>query len=138
MPVTVIETNIRSVFIHHFFSKESEKRNIHDKEIIPLIKKTLDKKKPREWYSALMDYGAHLKETSNPSRKSAHYLKQSPFKGSNREKRSKILKLILEKPRTEKEISKILGYDKEVTEKNIRALIKEGMIILKNKKLCVQ
>lgn len=138
MPVVVIETNIRSVFIHHFFPKESEQRKIHDKEIIPLIEKTLDKKNPREWYAALMDYGAHLKETSNPSRKSAHYLKQSPFKGSNREKRSKILKLILEKPRTEKEISVILGYDTEVTEKNIHALVKEGMIILKHKKLCIQ
>ena len=138
MPVTVIETNIRSVFIHCFFPKESEQRKIHDKEIIPLIEKTLDTKNPREWYSALMDYGAYLKETSNPSRKSAHYLKQSAFKGSNREKRSKILKPILEKPRTGKEISEFLGYTKEITDKNIQSLIKEGMIILKNKKLHIK
>ncbi len=138
MPVVVIETNIRSVFIHHFFSKESEKRKIHDKEILPLIEKILDKKKPREWYSALMDYGAYLKETSNPGRKSAHYAKQSPFKGSNREKRSKILKLILQKPRTEKEIFLLLKLDKEIASKITQGLMGDGLIVLKHKKLYIK
>jgi A/G-specific adenine glycosylase len=34
----VIETNIRSVFIHFFFENE---KNVHDRDIIPLIEKTL-------------------------------------------------------------------------------------------------
>ena len=41
-----IETNIRSVFIHHYF-KNSE--DIPDSEIVPLIERTLDRKNPREW-----------------------------------------------------------------------------------------
>src|SRR6185312_9536719 len=95
-PAIVIETNIRTVFIHHFLR---DKKNIPDKQILELIEKTLDKKRPREWYYALMDYGAHLKKTlGNNATRSKHYKKQSTFKGSNRELRSHILKLILAKP----------------------------------------
>jgi A/G-specific adenine glycosylase len=138
LPAVVIETNIRSVFIHFFFA---DKEKVNDAEILPLIEKTLPRKPfdklgagPREWYWALFDYGAHLKETSNPSRKSAHHVKQSKFAGSNRQKRSQILKLILQKPRTEKEIIKTLGYEKEIISNNLAALAKEGMI-LKSKKM---
>lgn len=125
IPVVVIETNIRSVFLHHFFK---EKEKVHDKEIMPLIEKTLDRENPREWYWALFDYGAHLKQTENHSRKSQHYTKQSPFIGSNRQKRSQILKLILEKPRTKKEIVILTGYDTEIISKNLETLVREKMI----------
>lgn len=90
-PVVLIETNVRSVFIHHFFHDST---TVHDKEILPIIEETLDLKNPRDWYYALMDYGSWLKKTQNPSRKSAHFAKQSSFKGSNREQRSFILDLI--------------------------------------------
>ena len=50
----------------------------------------------RAWYYALLDYGAHLKtQVANPSRRSAHYTRQSPFAGSHREKRSFVLKCVL-------------------------------------------
>ena len=101
IPTVVIETNIRSVFIHFFFAGAEK---VSDKEILPLIEKTLDMENPREWYWALFDYGAYLKspqgrsaeEAENPSRKSARHVKQSKFAGSNRQKRSQILKLILQ------------------------------------------
>lgn len=127
IPVVVIETNIRSVFIHHFFSHTQEEK-IHDKDILPLIEKTLDQKNPREWYFALMDYGAFLKEKENPGRRSKHYIKQSAFKGSNREKRSTILKLILEKPRTENELNAITKYDNELVESVLVSLTREKLI----------
>ncbi|MBU6370573.1 MAG: A/G-specific adenine glycosylase [Patescibacteria group bacterium] len=93
MPVAFIETNIRRIFIHHFFPK---KRNVRDADILPLVRKTLDMKRPREWYSALMDYGAHLKgEVENPNRRSGQYAKQSKFEGSDRQLRGRILKLLL-------------------------------------------
>jgi A/G-specific adenine glycosylase len=122
IPTVVIETNIRSVFIHFFFNNTEK---VSDKEIVPLIQKTLDTENPREWYWALFDYGAYLKETRNPSRQSKHYTKQSRFKGSNREKRSHILQLILKKPRTETELSKSLGYD---ASENLSAMQQEGLI----------
>lgn len=124
-PVVVIETNIRSVFIHFFFV---DKEKVSDKEIIPLIEKTLDIENPREWYWALFDYGAHLKETTNPSRKSAHHTKQSKFVGSHRQKRAHILKLILEKPRAEKDFTKIVDYDPQTISKILSDLQKEGLI----------
>ena len=101
MPVVFIETNIRRVFIHFFFNKT--KRKISDAEILKLVEETLDRKNPRAWYSALMDYGTYLKsQVVNPNRRSLHYAKQSKFEGSDRELRGKILKLLLKK----KEISK--------------------------------
>ena len=53
-----IETNIRTVYIHHFFP---DQKNISDAVLLPHIKNTLDTKHPREWYWALMDYGSFLK-----------------------------------------------------------------------------
>ena len=50
IPVVVIETNIRSVL---FISFLRTKEKVHDKEILPLIEKTLDTENPREWYWAL-------------------------------------------------------------------------------------
>lgn len=92
-PEVFIETNIRTAFLHHFFQDSTE---VHDNEIMPLIEKSLDHRNPREWYWALMDYGSYLKQIlPNPSRKSKHHTKQSPFKGSRREARAQILHAIV-------------------------------------------
>jgi len=92
-PVIFVETNIRSVFIHHFFERATD---IPDAAILLLVEATLDVENPRRWYSALMDYGAGLKKAHpNPSRRSLHYQKQSPFKGSTRQIRGMILRELL-------------------------------------------
>ena len=137
-PVVFMDTNIRRVFIHFFFP---DREGVRDSEIVPLVEKTLDRKLPREWYSALMDYGALLKGAEsgrkgggkgkkedgkglkkdgkgtkeggkqqkkdgkggkkdgkverNPNRRSAHYAKQSPFEGSDRQIRGAILRELL-------------------------------------------
>lgn len=91
-PVVFIETNIRTVFIHHFFT---DRDDVHDKELLPLIADTLDQHNPREWYWALMDYGSYLKATiGNVSRSSKHYAKQSKFEGSKRQIRGQVLHLL--------------------------------------------
>ncbi len=93
-PTTFIETNIRAVFLHFFFSGQVE---IHDKELMPLIAQTVDQLNSREWYYALMDYGVMLKRTvPNPSKASKHHYKQSRFIGSNRQIRGKIIKALTE------------------------------------------
>jgi A/G-specific adenine glycosylase len=93
-PVVFMDTNIRRVFIHFFFP---DREKVRDNEIIPLVERTLDRKNPREWYSALMDYGALLKSTArkNPNRRSAHYSKQSKFEGSDRQIRGALLRELL-------------------------------------------
>ena len=128
-PTVFIETNIRAVFIAEFFPR---KKKVSDKEILPLVEKTLDRKNPRAWYYALMDYGVHLKQTTtNPSRKSKHHVRQSPFKGSNREIRAKILTFLFTSPKTEPEILAHIGKTKHDAGKNLENLIKEGFITRK-------
>lgn len=103
-PVVFIETNIRRIYIHHYFS---ETDSILDSDILPLVKRTLDKRNPREWYWALMDYGAYLgKQRDNPNKKSKQYVKQKRFKGSVREVRGGILKLLLSQPHSEETLKK--------------------------------
>lgn len=130
-PVVFIETNIRRVFIHHFFS---ETEVVSDTDILPLVEKTLDKKNPREWYWALMDYGAYLaKQGENPNKKSKHYVKQKKFKGSVREVRGGIIKLLLQKPYTLREMEIIYKNDERLFTV-LRQLKEEGFIVLKNGK----
>ncbi|MBI2038187.1 MAG: A/G-specific adenine glycosylase [Candidatus Magasanikbacteria bacterium] len=125
IPSVFIETNIRSVFIHFFFN---DKEQVSDKDILPLVEATLDKKNPRQWYWALFDYGVLLKKTVNPNRKSVHYAKQSKFIGSFRQKRALVLRTLLEKPRTKKEIEKILHYDSITASRILSGLEKEGFV----------
>jgi A/G-specific adenine glycosylase len=71
---------------------------VDDREIIKLVEATVDRKNPREWYYALMDYGAMLgKKVVNPNRRSAQYRKQSRFEGSKRQLRGAILRLVLDR-----------------------------------------
>lgn len=93
-PTVFVETNIRAVYIYHFFPG---KEKIGDQQILPLVKETLDISDPRSWYYALMDYGVYLKKhASNPTKRSKHYAKQSKFDGSDRQIRSMILRKLLE------------------------------------------
>ena len=93
-PEILLETNIRTVFIHHFFP---DTYKVSDTEIEPVAEKTLYTQKPSIWYSALMDYGSYLKsKNKNINERSRAFKKQPPFKGSDREIRGKVLKELLE------------------------------------------
>lgn len=125
-PDVFLETNIRTVFIYHFFSNS---QRVSDSQIIPLIRKTIDPKKPREWYWALMDYGAYLKQAEgNASRRSKGHQKQKPFKGSDREIRGAILRALAEKSYTPQKMFRELSFSKARFEKQLAALDAEGMI----------
>lgn len=71
-PVVFVETNIRTVIIHHFFADQTQ---VTDKQLVPILQAALEDlpkdQTPRTWYWALMDYGTHLKQTvGNRDRKS--------------------------------------------------------------------
>jgi A/G-specific adenine glycosylase len=107
-PTVLIETNVRQVFLHHFFKN---KREVPDTDILKLVEKTLLRENPREWYWALMDYGAHLKkEYGNINHTSKHYSKQSTFKGSDRQIRGAIIKVLtrVQTPLTKKRLHDLL------------------------------
>jgi len=134
-PEVFIETNIRRVFIHFFFPGRSK---VHDREILPLIQKTLDHKNPRRWYFALMDYGAELgaTEKANPNRRSAHYAPQSKFSGSDREIRGKILRIVLARKKASIDgLEKTIPQPRERIIKVLDELSREGF--LKKKKSIV-
>ena len=136
LPVVFIETNIRRVFLHHFFQGEN---GVRDTEILSLVDKTLDTSNPREWYSALMDYGVMLKKDyQNANRRSAHYQKQGPFEGSNRQIRGMILRaLTTESPISERGIMERLGVEPTRVRENLIQLQKEGFIKRKGNRFSI-
>ncbi|HEY5806222.1 MAG TPA: hypothetical protein VIS56_02430 [Candidatus Saccharimonadales bacterium] len=122
-PVIFVETNIRTVFIYHFFASQ---QGVHDKQILDLLAKTLPNN-PREWYWALMDYGTHLKQTvGNLNSLSKHYAKQSRFEGSKRQIRGHVLRLLGESPRTISELR--AGISDERLSDVLADLAEEGFI----------
>jgi A/G-specific adenine glycosylase len=123
-PHIFIETNIRTVYIYHYFKNEVKISDIRIKE---KLEQTLDTKNPREWYWALMDYGTFLKkDVGNVAIQSNKYVSQSVFKGSKRELRAKVIKLLLVRAQTKKQIiSKLNDYR---IENVIEELIKERLI----------
>lgn len=126
-PVVVIETNIRTVFIYHFFPNNYQ---VTDDMLLPLIQETLDQENPRQWYSALMDYGSYLKKiVPNPTRKSKQYVKQSPSVGSNREVRGRILKVVSQQPVTKKQLYQEVNLEKTRIDKALQQLLDEKFII---------
>jgi A/G-specific adenine glycosylase len=126
-PVVFLETNIRRVYLHFFYP---EAEAVPDKMLLPLVMLTLDALRVRPWYYALMDYGAMLKKmVPNPNRRSAHYSRQSPFPGSDREIRSRILQLFLnisELP--EKEILAGIPTDAERVKRILKQLTRENFL----------
>ncbi len=131
LPVVFIETNIRRVFIHFFFSPSEE---VHDEDILPLVREALYRENPRIWYWALMDLGTALKKkVPNPNRRSVHYTKQSPFEGSDRKIRGTLLKQFLKKQFSdEDEILGSVAEDPQRVKKILVDLEKEGFIIRRN------
>jgi len=87
--ISVVDTNIRRVLIHEL----QLARNISPKKLEEIALLVVPNGRSRIWYNALMDYGA-LAATSKAT-KIKPVSKQSPFKGSTREVRGKILRLLL-------------------------------------------
>ena len=109
-PVVFIETNIRSVFIHHFFPSQQQ---VDDAELRPLIAATLPADQARDWYWALMDYGTHLKQTvGNTARLSRSYSRQSAFQGSRRKIRGQVLKHLALKTASHEDLAQLVQDDR--------------------------
>lgn len=124
-PVIFIETNIRAVIIHHFFS---ERQYVSDNELMPILESLLDRANPREFMWAMMDYGTHLKATvGNTAKRSKHFTKQSQFEGSGRQIRGQVIKLLTNAPRSAETIRQIIPDNRlESVLENLEA---EGLII---------
>lgn len=89
--VAVIDTNIRRILIHHFSLPE----DISLKELKDIALQVLPIGYAREWYNALMDYGA-LELTAKKSG-IRPLTRQSKFEGSRRQVRAWIVKQLVNK-----------------------------------------
>jgi A/G-specific adenine glycosylase len=131
-PTIFIETNIRRVYLYFFFYS---KNKVTDKEITSVLEKTIDYNNPRQWYYALMDYGVMLKKTHPElNKKSAHYRKQSSFKGSNRQIRGEILKILIKE-----KTANISDFDNRFSNVELKKVLEiivqlenEGFVKMKN------
>lgn len=149
--IPFIETNIRLVFIHEFFIK---KKAVDDKEIRAKLEQCLAIVQPkdiREFYYALYDYGTHLKATLGKTKtvihkQSAHYSKQSAFKGSVREMRARILSEVVKRHSSasggkssgiaKKKLQAAVAPDKSDAERfetALQRLIKDNSIAIRRK-----
>lgn len=123
VPAVYIETNVRTVFIHHFFA---DREGVDDRDILELVARTVPVD-ARTWYWALMDYGTHLKQTiGNLNKSSKHYTVQSRFAGSKRQLRGEVLRQLASGPKTAKELFKVLADER--AELVLDDLADEGMI----------
>ena len=122
-----IETNIRTAVIYHFFADKAE---VADEEIANVLKKALPRGHARAWYSALMDYGAHLKrEGVQLNEKTKGYTKQAKFSGSAREARGAILKELAKRAATKSRLLGLLGDDRrDQLSAQLTKLVREDMV----------
>lgn len=123
-PAVFIETNVRAVFIHHFFGDAD---TVDDKDIRVLLERTIDKDAPREFYWALMDYGSYLKKQGVRPSRSSHYKKQAPLKGSIREVRGRIIASLAESEKGEPALKRAVQADDRFGTA-LEGLVKDGLV----------
>ena len=124
-PVVFIETNIRTVLFHHFYTQNAV---VSDVELKKVAEQVLDHEQPRQWYWALMDYGTFLKKTAGGRlQQSKHYVKQSPLAGSVREMRGRILHSLVTSPKTLNALRRDVNAD-ERFDVSYQALRDENLI----------
>ncbi|HNQ17247.1 MAG TPA: A/G-specific adenine glycosylase [Candidatus Woesebacteria bacterium] len=136
-PTPMIETNIRSVFLYHFFP---DQKNVSDRDLVPLVSSAVDQSNPRRWYWALMDYGSYLKTIlPNPNRRSKQHAIQSMFEGSSRQVRGEIIKILTQQKVIDRTLLfKTLKSNQLFFEEALEQLLTEGFIIEIDKQLSLK
>lgn len=125
----VLETNIRTVFIHFFFPNHTK---VRDESLLPLIEQVSVHQGAAEWYDALMDYGAMLKaEGKCQNQRNPQYRKQSKFKGSRRELRGKLVRELSREVSLTKKRLKERCEDDERYDEVLATLVEEGLVEMK-------
>ncbi len=124
----LLETNVRTVVIHHFFGSE---KDVSEKALAEVAAMLAEGQDPRTWHSALMDYGTHLKATAgNASRRSSRYVKQKPLKGSLREVRGALTKVLIQESCTKVQLKKRIAKDMhDRLDLALQALLSEEIVV---------
>lgn len=130
LPEIFIETNIRTVVLNYFYKKSEH--TISDAEITLTMASVIDTAHPREWYWAIMDLGSYLKQTNNAQlHKAKSYKKQATFKGSLRQVRGQVIKLLGE--HTNLSVDELQNYIQDAhLNAALASLRGDGLITLDN------
>lgn len=124
-PSVYVETNVRTVYIHHFFADDFA---VDDKQISSLVEATIDRENPRLFYQNIMDYGSWLKSQGvRNNAQSRHYKKQSPLKGSVREVRGQIVRELASQQATESQLRRTLHADERFAVA-LEGLVRDGLV----------
>jgi A/G-specific adenine glycosylase len=134
-PVVYVETNIRTVIIHHFFADQTDVPDSAIKDVMAeLVTKSVamssgaDGLTPREFYWAMMDYGTFLKKTvGNLNRASRSYTRQSAFQGSLRQLRGAVMRLLSERAYDRAQLVAALADERSA--EVLLALTAEGLVV---------
>lgn len=125
-PSIFVETNVRTVYIHHFFADDFA---VDDRQIVELLEQTIDRENPRQFYQSVMDYGSWLKANGvRNNAQSRHHKKQSPLKGSVREVRGQILRVLANAPLGIEQLRAAVGAD-ERFDTAVAGLIRDGLVV---------
>lgn len=131
-PVAFIETNVRTIYFHHFFP---DGEIVSDKELLEVVERTISHEHPREFYWALMDYGSWLKrQGAGRLSQSKHYKKQSPLKGSLREMRGEIIRQLAAGEVSRADIERSYPGDERVV-LAVEGLQRDGLIVVNDDRL---
>lgn len=125
-PAIFIETNVRTVYFHHFFTSGEK---VDDKQLREMVAATIDNENPREFYWALMDYGTWLKKQgAGRLQQSRHYKKQSALKGSVREVRGQIVRILAKSDMSYEGLQKSVDFDERFA-LALDGLLRDGLVV---------
>lgn len=125
-PRVFIETNVRTVYFHHFFEGGDK---VSDAQLKHVVEQTLDTENPRQFYWALMDYGTWLKKQgAGRIQQSKHYKKQSALKGSVREIRGQIIRALTTKNLAMEALQQAVDYDERFASA-LAGLLADGLVM---------
>lgn len=137
-PAIFIETNVRAVYIHHFFA---ENELVDDTQIVQKMQETVPWREPgelgygpRAFYWALMDYGSYLKRQGVLPSRSRHYKKQSPLKGSVREIRGQIIAELTNGDRSKAQLGQAIVIDDRF-EPALTGLVNDGLVTVQGSRI---
>ncbi|MDR2035234.1 MAG: adenine glycosylase [Coriobacteriales bacterium] len=132
LPALYLETNVRTVLLHEFYPAEDGVSDRELKELLSCINERVEARgiSAKLWNYALLDYGAFLKKAHpNPSRRSKHHSTQSPYEGSRRQKRARLLEALLANPgQGTEDLAESHHYDEALTLSILKDLAQEGFI----------
>lgn len=123
--LVTVDTNIRRILIKEFSLPET----ISDTDLWMLADRCLPRGNSRDWHNALMDYGALVLTAQKTGIKPK--TTQPPFKGSDRQIRAKILRMLLQNDATLSTLSNALHVEQPRLSEIIEKMIHEEIIVKK-------